>query len=70
MLPPEEVFDFEKKERVESESRSIDGFIERLEEDAAFDPAATVEDNISSLDFAAEVRDTALDYLRRARGED
>jgi len=70
VLPPEEVFDFEKKERMEGESRSIEGFIERLQEDASFDPTATIEDNVKSLDFAAEVREMALVYLKRARGED
>jgi DNA repair exonuclease SbcCD nuclease subunit len=67
--PAEEVFDFEKKERIESENRSIDTFIEKLQEDATFDPSATIEANIQSLDFAEEVRELALVYLERARGE-
>jgi DNA repair exonuclease SbcCD nuclease subunit len=67
VAPAEEVFDFEKKERIESENRSIDRFIERLQEDATFDPTATIEKNIQALDFAAEVRDMALAYLERAR---
>lgn len=67
VAPAEEVFDFEKKERIESENRSIDRFIERLQEDATFDPTTTIEKNIQALDFAAEVRDMALAYLERAR---
>jgi DNA repair exonuclease SbcCD nuclease subunit len=68
VAPAEDVFDFEKKERVEAESRSIDTFIERLQEDANFDPTATIESNIRSLEFAAEVRDMALRYMEQARG--
>jgi hypothetical protein len=68
VAPAEDVFDFEKKERVESENRSIDSFIERLQEDAVFDPTATIEGNIRTLEFAAEVRDLALRYLDQARG--
>lgn len=67
VAPPEEVFDFEKKERVESESRSIDKFVERLQEDVMFDPSASIEGNVKKLDFADEVRSLALEYLDRAR---
>jgi len=67
VAPAEEVFDFDRKERIESENRSIDKFIERLQEDATFDPTATIEKNIQALDFVAEVRDMALAYLERAR---
>jgi len=63
----EDVFDFERKERVESENRSIDAFVERLQADATYDPSATIEGNIQALGFAAEVRDLALSYLERAR---
>jgi len=67
VAPAEEVFDFEKKKREESETHSIDHFIEQLQEDATFDSNATIEDNIRSLDFVVEVRDLALAYLERAR---
>jgi len=69
VAPAEEVFDFEKKERIETENRNIDEFVEKLQEDATFDSTATIEDNIRILDFAHEVRETALTYLKRARGE-
>lgn len=69
VAPAEEVFDFDKKERMESENRSIDSFIEKLQEDATFDPAATIEHNIRSLNFADDVRELALSYLERAREE-
>jgi len=69
VAPSEDVFDLEKKERVENEKRSIDHFLERLQEDAVFSSTATVETNIQSLGFASEVRDLALAYLERAREE-
>jgi len=69
VLPAEEVFDIERKERAETESRNIDEFITRLQQDANFDPDTEIEANIKSLDFAQEVREVALDYLLRARGE-
>jgi len=67
VAPAEEVFDFEKKERVESERHSIDAFIERLQEDLTFNSEDTVEANIQALNFAAEVRNLALEYLEQAR---
>ena len=63
----EDVFDFERKERVESENKSIDQFISLIQEDAKFDPAATIEANLQKLNFAAEVRELALTYLANAR---
>ena len=67
VAPPEDVFDFEKKERVESERKSVDLFVQRLQEDVNLDPSKTIEDNVGSLDFAKEVRDLALSYLDRAK---
>lgn len=69
VAPAEDVFDFERKERSEAEGRNIDEFITKLQMDATIDPDAEIEDNIRGLDFAAEVRDTALGYLSKARGE-
>lgn len=69
VAPAEEVFDLVKKARIESEHRSIDKFVEKLGEDAAFDSTATIEANIQSLDFAADVRELALAYLEQARSE-
>lgn len=68
VAPAEEVFDFAKKERAESESRSIDKFVERLQEDVLFDTNTSIEGNIGKLDFAEDVRGMALAYLERARG--
>lgn len=69
VVPPEEVFDFERKERAEQESVSIDQFITRLQQDVVVDPDAEIEDNIRQLDFAQDVRDAALRYLEQARSE-
>lgn len=69
VAPAEDVFDFERKERAETESRNIDEFIVQLQQGATIDPNVEIEDNIRGLDFAVEVRDAALTYLERARGE-
>jgi len=67
VAPAEDVFDFERKERVESENHSIDQFIAKLQEDVSFDPTATIEANLQTMDFAKDVRELALSYLERAR---
>lgn len=67
VAPAVDVFDMERKERAETEARSIDSFIELLQADAAFDPSRSVEANIREMDFAVEVRDLALSYLAKAR---
>lgn len=67
VAPAEDVFDFERKERIENENHSIDQFLVKLQEDAAFDPSATIEANIRNLGFVQEVRDLALSYLEQAR---
>jgi len=67
VAPAEDVFDLERKERAESEARSIDSFIELLQADASFDPTRSIESNIHAMDFAAEVRDLALKYLAQVR---
>lgn len=67
--PATAVFDFERKQKLESERRDIETFIAKLQSDLAFDPSATIEDNVQSLDFAAEVREAALGYLDQARSE-
>lgn len=69
VAPASEVFDLERKERRDAESREIERFVERLQEDAKADPSESVEANVAALDFAPEVRDLALEYLGRARGE-
>jgi predicted phosphodiesterase len=67
VAPPEEVYDIDRKERQEKESLVITQFIEQLESDMQIDPAQDVEANVSSLNFAPEVRSRALVYLERAR---
>ena len=69
VAPAVEVFDLERKERRDAESREIERFVERLREDAKADPSESVEANVAALDFAPEVRDLALEYLERAMGE-
>ena len=69
VAPASDVFDLERKERLEQEHRDIDQFIAKLQSDAAFDPSESIEANIQSLGFAADVKQLALDYLERARSE-
>jgi len=69
VAPPEEVYDFDRKERNERETVEIDQFITKLQANAEFSPEATIEANLASLDFARDVRDLALEYLERARAE-
>lgn len=65
--PPEEVFDFERKERQEKETLVISQFVDQLQEGMQVDPSQDVEANISRLNFAPDVRSRALSYLERAR---
>ena len=69
VAPAADVFDFETKERVERESESIDQFVTSIQQNVTIDPSASIEANIESLEFAQEVRATALDYLERARAQ-
>lgn len=67
--PPEEVFDFERKDRQEKESLEIEQFVSTLKANVEYDATQSIEANLQALDFAREVRDLALDYLERARAE-
>lgn len=67
VAPAKEVFDLDRKERRDKEGEIIERFVRRLEEDAKFDPAASIETSVQSLEFAPEVRSLALQYLERAR---
>lgn len=66
---PEDVFDFERKDRQEHEETNIEQFVQALQANASFDPASSIEDNLHALNFAVEVRDLAREYLERARAE-
>ena len=67
VAPPADVFDMERKERAETEARSIDSFIELLQADADFDVTRSIDDNIRTMSFASDVRDLALKYLAQVR---
>lgn len=69
VAPAADVFDLDRKERQEKEETNIDQFIGALQANSAFDPSLTIEENLASLDFATDVRDTAREYLERARAE-
>ena len=65
---PEDVFDFERKERQEKEALIINQFVEQFAEDVQIDPSQDVETNVRSLNYAPEIRSRALTYLEKARG--
>jgi len=69
VAPPEDVFDFDRKERQEHEETNIEQFVQALQANASFDPSSSIEDNLQSLNFAVEIRDMAREYLDRARAE-
>jgi hypothetical protein len=66
---PSEVFDLERKERMDTESNDIAQFVSHLQSSIAVDPSSTIEANVMQLEFARDVRDLALMYLERARSE-
>lgn len=70
VAPASEVFDLEKKERLERESDSIEEFVRTIQASAAVDPAASIEDAMASCgDFARDVHDLAREYLEAARAK-
>lgn len=66
---PKDVFDLERKERMDTESNSIAEFVTHLQSSLTVDPSMSIESTVQQLDFAAEVRDSALYYLDLARSE-
>lgn len=69
VIPASEAFDMERKEREDKEAEQIESFVERLRADANLSQTETIEDNVSSLSFAMDVKETALQYLTQARLE-
>jgi outer membrane translocation and assembly module TamA len=69
VAPAEDVFDFDRKERQEAEETNIEQFVTILQTNANFNPDASIEDNLNTLNVAVEIRDLARDYLDRARAE-
>lgn len=67
VAPPEDVFDMERKERVEQENKSIDQFILTLQQSGSLDTEKSIEENIATLSFATDVQKAAVEYLERAR---
>jgi DNA repair exonuclease SbcCD nuclease subunit len=69
VAPAEDVFDFEKKERSEKEDVEIENFVGRLKNNVDYDASCGIEENLSQMSFAKEIRDLALDYLEQARSQ-
>ena len=69
VAPATDVFDVEAKARAEEERGAIEEFVARLQVTAQQNPEQAIEGVLNSLDFARDVRSSALDYLERARTE-
>jgi DNA repair exonuclease SbcCD nuclease subunit len=67
VLPAAEVFDVERKERQDEQTRHIDQFVQKIQTDLLIDPEASIESTLSSMTFAGEIRELALHYLENAR---
>jgi hypothetical protein len=67
VAPASEVFDLEKKSKVEAKARDLDTFIAHLvEKSSVVDPTKGFEDNIRNLAFSSHIKDRSLQYLERA----
>lgn len=67
VAPASEVFDLERKQLRDVETKSIERYVERIKVELTSDQDLSVEDTIRGLSFARDVHETALDYLQRAR---
>lgn len=67
VAPASEVFDLERKQERDEESKSIEQYVERIKMELTTDHDLSVEDTIRGLSFARDVHEAALEYLQRAR---
>lgn len=67
VLPANEVFDVERKERQDEQAQTINQFVQKLWDDVLVDSEASIDDTIMGMEFAKDVRDMALSYLENAR---
>lgn len=67
VAPASEVFDLERKQQRDEESKSIEQYVERIKVELTTDSDLSVEDTVRGLSFARDVHEAALDYLQRAR---
>jgi hypothetical protein len=63
--PAEEVFDVEKRQRVETRTMEMDAFVSTLREALTPDASADLSDVIRGTDLPDQVRERALAYLER-----
>jgi DNA repair exonuclease SbcCD nuclease subunit len=68
VLPASEVFDLEKKERRDQESKTIETFVDKMRLDLLSDSEISLEDAALSIDSDL-IGKLAVEYLRRARKE-
>ena len=67
VAPAAEVFDLERKQRQERESKSIEQYVERIHLGLKVDSTMSVDEAVGKLDFAKDVHERALWYLQQVR---
>lgn len=67
VAPASEVFDLERKARNDQESKSIEQYVERIQQGLKLDEKASVDEALGRLDFARDIHEMARFYLQQAR---
>jgi DNA repair exonuclease SbcCD nuclease subunit len=68
VLPVEEAFDLDRKQRLDREEEVINQFIQQMKLNVTQDSSEDIDSTLSSMgDFAKDVRELAREYLERAR---
>lgn len=67
VAPAADVFNLERKERQDRESKCIEQYVERIQQGLKVDDMASVDEAIAKLDFAREIHSLALSYLQLIR---
>ena len=68
VAPAEEVFDLGKKERKDTEKKTIEDYVAKVRVDLAVAEGDDIASAVRSLSFAKDVHDLALEYLELGRG--
>lgn len=67
VAPASEVFDLERKARHDRESKSIEQYVERIQQGLKLDETASIEEALGRLDFARDIHELARFYLQQVR---
>lgn len=69
VAPAQDVFDLERKDRVDREAKVITEFVAKLREAGPVDATLAAEEALAKLAFARDVRESIQRYLDKARAE-